>query len=261
MAKKYLIIFVGESNSGGQGLNSSAAAAEKGLQVGINHYNNDTGVIEKLNIGKKSNGGNNRLGHDRLGEEDDLHGWELQLANRVRAATFGADTVYLLKAGQGGSTASEWNQATDPYQVTFKARSDSYKGLVQNLTPIIWLSIGINDSLLSTPNTGQAFRDDVMAAIALWRLSWPGAPILISTVTPTYTAQNTNIRSLQGSVSNSYLVDAATVSPGSDINHWDYAGLKAVTDLFIARTLEAIPVSVPSPISYAMANQKTIYIG
>jgi hypothetical protein len=240
--KKYAIIFVGESNSGGRAENIDALPVELGLQTSVNLLNNETLMIEKLRIGRKIDGGNNLLGHFGFDPDSGWHGWELQLANRARGGAFKDDICYLIKAGQGGSAIAEWQSlAAGSNQDILKKRVQKLQLLVPDITPIIWYSQGINDALLATPTPSRSWIDSTKNSFSNFRLILPNVPILVSEVTPVYTSRNADITTLVSEVPNSYLIPSASVPVTTDINHWPYAGMKSISNLFINKTLELIP--------------------
>src|ERR1044072_1981924 len=102
-----LFIFNGESNSGGLGANSGATSHELSVRSSIQILNNYTLLFEDLHIGV-----NNILQHagfNDSGPNNQNHGWELGLANKVEANAFPQTQAHLVKTGQGGSLINEWN--------------------------------------------------------------------------------------------------------------------------------------------------------
>ena len=156
-----LIVFIGESNSGGYGKNSDASANELTSTTAVKIWDNDNNDgFDDLDIGT-----NNLRGHTGLTGVDDpdlpgsttidqsRHGWELQLSNTAEAGDWGVDTVYLVKCGQGGSKVSEWN-AGGSYMTAATTRINGAIAAIKALgkTPIVyvWMSIGINDDIAGT---------------------------------------------------------------------------------------------------------------
>lgn len=144
-----IIVFFGESNSGGIAANSYATSSElakRKLQI-LN--NTSLTSFDSLDIGS-----NNLTGHCGLQYAASTgHGIELQLANRYDSGAFGSRNVYLVKAGQGGTTIAQWDTGgtytvewTATPRVTFFQRVDSALSIIPG-TPrlfFIW-SQGIND--------------------------------------------------------------------------------------------------------------------
>jgi hypothetical protein len=85
-----LIIFNGESNSGGYAANTPATTAELAPTEAIKILNNVTMKFEALQVGA-----NNLLGHDRLTDYSATHhGLELGLANAARDGRSVASKCY-----------------------------------------------------------------------------------------------------------------------------------------------------------------------
>ena len=107
-----LVVFAGESNSGGLAANSYATSGELSIRTLPIWDNINNDGFDFLDIGT-----NNLLGH--AGNESyssTAHGAELQLANRYDDGDFGDRTVYLCKAGQGGTTIAAWMPVTGQYE-------------------------------------------------------------------------------------------------------------------------------------------------
>jgi len=140
---RFLIIFNGESNSGGLVYDSLLSPSELAPQSQIQILNNTSFHFESLDIGT-----NNNLDHFNM--PVGRHGWEANLANKVLSeSSYYGDSVFLVKTGQGGSMLSEWD-VNGIYFQKFKKRLDTaqYKLRDRNLKKVIFLSIGLNDTTI-----------------------------------------------------------------------------------------------------------------
>jgi Carbohydrate esterase, sialic acid-specific acetylesterase len=228
---RLLIVFNGESNSGGYAPNSSATAQELAPNSLVKILNNNTLLFEDLHIGV-----NNLLGH--AGLSLGTHGWELGLAIEAIAAR-GVE-VYLVKTGQGGSSISDWN-ATGSYFLTAAQRINRAKQLVGQSSLAIWYSQGINDAYYNTMSE-QAWQQATIAYLNRLRaVVGEGALTLLSELTPQWTTKNSGLRTVSANVSNSAVVSAAGASILPDLNHFDYAGMKLIANRLFQYTLNYIP--------------------
>jgi hypothetical protein len=92
-----LIIFTGESNSGGLAPNSALSSSESPPRRSVQILNNATLTIQTMQIGV-----NNLIAHTGL-IDNATHGWENELANAAEAGRFNQQPIFLVKTGQGGS--------------------------------------------------------------------------------------------------------------------------------------------------------------
>lgn len=225
-----LIIFTGESNSGGYALNSQATAPEVAPRSAVQILNNTTLLFEALDIGT-----NNLLGHEGL-SSGPTHGLELMLANRVEAGTFVPAPCYLVKTGQGASTIANWAVggfygSTNCWQ-TFQDRVDEAINLITTATgtpptPYIFYSQGINDAIAGTDvNTWKtatlAHFDKIRAKYGA------NVPIVMTKLTAPYPVYNAAIEDLAGQRSDLFFVETLDATT-RDTNHWDYAGMKLIS--------------------------------
>lgn len=222
-----LIVFTGESNAGGYALNSQALPAELEELPEVQILNNDTLLFEDLHIGV-----NNKLGH--TGHEDSwytTHGWELQLANNVEAGVSFPNPCYLVKTAQGGSAIADWDPAYD-YWTWFQDRVDAAISLVRDATgrePTLYIfySQGINDGIAGTNiNTWKTLT---LAHFDKIRVKYGFVPIVMTKFMNTYSAINTAIDQLVLLRPDLYAVNTSDATL-RDANHWDYAGMKLVSD-------------------------------
>jgi hypothetical protein len=246
-----LIVFAGESNSGGQAANSYATSGELAARNLKILNNTSLSAFDALNIGT-----NNLTGHLGLGYvSTTAHAWELELANQYDAGVFGDRVVYLVKAGQGGTNISQWlpgatysaeSSSVEPY-ATFIDRVSAAIPLVTSLegeAPDVYLfwSQGINDASTGDiptwkSNTQTVFanmRSDLGITLPIYSTQFQGMSGL--------TNINNAIATL--SVSNYHVIDTtgaetAEVMDGAGI-HWGYHGAKTVANNLITALLAAL---------------------
>jgi len=221
-----LIVFTGESNSGGYALNSEATTEELAPRPAVQILNNTSLVFEALDIGT-----NNLIGHTGL-SNGTTHGWELMLANRVEAGTFIPSPCYLVKTGQGASTIAQWDVGdASGYWNTFQTRVDEAIDLLTTLTgsaPSIYLfySQGINDAIAGTSTA--TWKTKTLAHWDKIRAKYGQVPIVATKFMSNYSAYNTAIDEVVAQRQDAYAVVTSDATL-RDANHWDYAGMKLVS--------------------------------
>lgn len=219
-----LIVFSGESNSGGQAFNKDAADTELALRSRVQILNNLTFVFEGLDIGT-----NNNLDHCCYIDTHTQHGWELELANRLYGGTLLKDTIYLVKTGQGGSTISQWDEG-GAYYTRFKQRMDS---AIQKLTRqygknpeiVFFYTQGINDALAATHI--EKWKSATLGHFEKIRTRYGSIPIYIPYFMKGFTEYNTAFDQIASGVSWVKMVSSANAEL-EDAYHWNYAGMKIV---------------------------------
>lgn len=237
-----LFLFWGESNSGGIAPNTSATTGELAVRSQVQIYNSSTSLFESLHIGV-----NNLIGHVGLESHlNDAHGWELELTNRKEAGTLTIrSTVYLLKAGQGGTKIAQWQPGgtytggttIDPY-VTLKNRLTTAKSLIFNATgqqPIIYAfySQGINDAIAATSTV--TWKTQTIDLFIKFRTDFGGSiPIFMTKINQTGNATydpapyNTKMDEIVAGDIYTFTAPHNSATILSDGNHWDYAGMKTI---------------------------------
>ncbi len=226
-----LVLIPGESNAGGEAPNASATTDEllpRHLQI----LHNFRFVFQNLEIGE-----NNNIGH--VGLDNTTHGMELGLANQYDDGDFNGHPVYLVKAGQGGSTIGQWTSA-GAYFDTMRVRVQAAITKVIELTgqvPIVevWCSIGINDRIAGTSTSTfktayKQFITDVRAMISTITGQTHIIPFLFTRFDsmPSNLAYETVFGQIASEVSDCYAVSTLGASILGDGNHWDYSGFKTV---------------------------------
>lgn len=256
-----LIVFLGESNSGGYALNTDPTPAELAPRGKTRIYNPTTGDFEALDIGT-----NNLIGHTGL-PANATHGWELELANQVDSGRFKQDTLYLVKCGQGGSTISQWLPNTTPFyfdtaafRINRAIQIIKDKGYQPQI--FIWYSQGINDAIGAvnidtwTQNTYDFF-DNIRSSIG-------SAPILFTQLTNTASTYSTRIRNVIAKRGNGvYYIPTPQSGVDSlrDANHWSYIGMKEISKRMTRMTVDSIGLDFEYLRRSQWSPQVTSYLG
>lgn len=232
-----LIIFTGESNSGGLAPNSGGTPTELGSRSGVKILNNRSIVFENLNIGAH----NNLIGHAGLEDYDSSsHGWELELANRVASGDM-PNPTYLVKTGQGGSIIGNWGiggiyGGIYPWD-TMMFRVDTSIALIRAATGrrpklFIFYSQGINDMVAST--NVSVWKAATKAHIQKIRDKWgERVPFFMTNFYQGgYTTYNTAIAEICSEMTEVYLIDTNGAN-NDGVYHWLFSGMNLVADRLI----------------------------
>lgn len=238
-----VFLFMGESNSGGIALNSSATSNELASRKEIVIWNNVARSFQNLDIGT-----NNLSAHAGLESYYGLtHGFELELANQIRDS-FGLSYAYLLKAGQGGSTISQWDDG-DPYQITLENRIDSVTTALaargQKPKWVIWCTFGINDAIAGT--SASTWKTAMLNWFTRVRTLCGGGtsiPIVMTRIMRTNSSYQAIDDKIVEIANEQSFVSAASITGATlrDANHWDYAGMKLISSRMAAITLDSFGV-------------------
>lgn len=227
-----LIIFSGESNSGGKALNTDATTNELAVRPKVKILNNSTLLLEDLHIGV-----NNNIGHDNL-INGTTHGWELGLGNIVDSGNL-PNPIYITKTGQGGSGIDQWNPtATVKYYDSLTKRVDSAKKLItainNGVAPNLYLfySQGINDALY-VPNDSANWISKTEAHFANIRARYGSVPIFITYLPPAFNSYNARITQICSEVTECYAIQTSDL-PMQDSYHWNYSAMKTIASRMIA---------------------------
>lgn len=226
-----LVIFNGESNSGGYADNSSALPTELLPRPAVQILDNiGLSSWQDLDIGT-----NNLVDHAGL-SNGPTHGWELGLANSVEAGEWWDSKVYLIKTGQGGSKISDW-VVGGTYWTKFCQRVQAAKTMLQQagLVPTIylWYSLGVNDAIAGTNET--TWLADVKETHKRIRGQLGYVPIIMTKFHPETVGVNFN-DSIDAYAASDPMVMAieCTGVTLKDQNHWDYGGMKTMAGRFVA---------------------------
>lgn len=227
-----LIMFAGESNSGGLGVNALASAGELAAQQYVRIFNPTTRTLQQLDIGT-----NNLIGHSSF-PENATHGWELELANQAFARF--ADTVILVKCGQGGSTISQWVKGTTPmYYDTAISRINKTISLLKaegkQVDMYLWWSQGINDAEASV--SAATWATNTKKVFANFRRDLGSFPIIMTRLIGSgnnYDATLTGtLKNRDDGIFHIYTPQSSVGDSLLDVKHWNYLGLKAVANRFL----------------------------
>lgn len=241
----YLIVFAGESNSGGYALNSDATGGELGARNSIKIWDNiGNASWQTLNIGV-----NNLLGHAGFNSTDQTtrHGWELGLANTTDTGGIKPYPIYLVKTGQGGSTISQWSIGdASGYMATFTSRVNNAKASLDALgikyKIRVFYSQGINDRIAGTTNA--TWKSATITHLSDMRaVLGAGTPIIMTKMMTNNgnDVYNADIASICSTVSNTSFVDPGSATVQGDGNHWTYAGMKSISTSLINTVLTTYP--------------------
>jgi hypothetical protein len=219
-----LLVFFGESNSGGFALNSNATALElsrtKFVQIWDN-TNNDG--FENLDIGT-----NNLIGHTGL-TNGATHGWELQFANKTRGGAFKRQRIYLCKTGQGGSKVADWLNGNGYWQ-TFITRTTGAMQQLPDASIYVCFSLGINDAIAGT--NAATFYTNLTTLCGNIRTQLGSVDILATGIM----RNNSNYEAIDDKITemaaaNSWFKRIDIAGAGlRDSNHWNYEGMKLIAD-------------------------------
>ena len=241
-----VFVITGESNSGGLGSNAQATPAEQKARPSVQIMNLTNGrfTFEPLHLGV-----NNLRAHVGLQKYyDTCHGFENQLANAVETnALPGYKQVYLIKTGHGGSRIAQWGgQAPGGYWDKFLKRTEAGKRqLPANARWVVWLSLGINDSIARTPVT--AWKKKTLAHLKRIKAQLPNVVIVMTQFQSMgYPQINAAIAAIAAEEKDVFVVDSKGAAL-SDKNHWSYKGLKTVTKRMIKVTQDELGLRTTEP--------------
>lgn len=232
-----VIIFVGESNSGGYALNTDLTAGQRAVRSAVKILNNTSLLFESLDIDT-----NNLIGHTGL-TANATHGWENGLATSVEAGEWGFNPVYLIKAGQGGSVISEWG-TTGAYFTTLVTRVNAAYAAIRALgkqpLPFIWYSQGINDAIANT--AAATWKAATKVHLTNLRNVIGFAPV----ITPEFMAGRESYTAALNELANEYpfIFVVSSLSAGlRDVNHWNAAGMALLASRMSATSISKVGTS------------------
>lgn len=231
-----LIVFSGESNSGGRALNSDLNTFEKSAKPYLQILNNQTFLFEDLQIGV-----NNLIDHYGMPAyiTTTEHSWENGLVKKIEDSTI--TDKWLVKTGQGGSTIAQWNDG-GTYWTKFQQRVDAAISIL-NITKdekfVLFYTQGINDALAGTNIT--TWKTATKAHFAKIRAKYGNVPIFIplirmSTV-PNVVNYDNAIIEICSEISDCYYVETSGF-PQQDNYHWNYIGQKNIAELLVNKAKE-----------------------
>lgn len=247
-----LIVIQGESNASGMGLNSQATAQEKSPRNKVKIINNNTLLLESLELGVNNNIKSNL-------PNQTTHGFENGLADEADSGHL-THPVFLVKAAGSGSRIGEWlpdsisaNPVVYGWSQMVLRMDAALKYLNSRHIPYritVWQSIGINDYNAHTTNADfQArmieFREDFRQRYG------KNIPFLTTHFFPSH-PYNAVIDAIVQS-------DPLHISRAIDITgatyrepnvHWDYRGLKLIAKR-MADQMNATPAEKPLALKHA----------
>lgn len=239
-ATNLIFVFTGESNSGGMAPNTNAIPSELAPIPQVRILNNQTFKFEDLNIGT-----NNNIDHWNL-TCCDTHGFELQLANSVKANAFTKNPqVYLVKTGQGLSTLSAWNVG-GTFWTKFLQRINATKTLIP--TPrqwVVWYSLGINDYVSGTPP--GTFKTLTIAHLNKIKSELPGAIIIMTQFQSMGDIYTETLAKIASTEPNVYVVGSTGATLDSSAYHWTYNGYKTMASRMVTITNNTLLSTTPIP--------------
>lgn len=224
-----LIVFTGESNSGGVAVNADATGPELSARASLKIWNNTSDVFQDLDIGT-----NNLISHAGLADNA-THGWELELANLAAAETI-PNPTYLVKAGQGGSVLTDWGTG-GAYYTTLKSRIDSALAAQSFIGIVFFYTHGINDRIAGTA-TGT-FKTRIQTHIANIKADYPGAKFVMckNMTNNGNDIYNTVLQEIDDADADFVTVSVTGAGVQGDGNHWTYGGMKQICDSMVTSML------------------------
>ena len=266
-----LFIFLGESNSGGVAPNSDATAGELAPRAALQIWNKNTAAFEDLEIGV-----NNMIGHVGA-ESSPIHGMELQLAADFEDGRFSSSTGYLVKTAQGGSLITQWDDghASGYWSNAVTQMNAAYDAMETAGVTVsgiyVFISLGINDGLGGGGSVNAAtYKTKMIDLIARLRTNLGATtPVCLTKFEnmafggyPTYC---TALDEIDAADAYSAAVTSAGTTLLGDQNHWDYLGMKLMTERMLDAAFaikgaaqSTAPSIAPASGSYASAQTITI---
>lgn len=229
-----MIVFNGESNSGGYADNADATGTELAARTGTFILNNTSLEFENLDVGT-----NNLIDHAGL-TDNASHSWEIGIANAAAAGDF-YHPVYLVKTGQGGSISGDWTSVS-AYGTTAVSRIDAaIAELGTSGTPkfALFHSQGIN-------NAGGGWNRALwVTQTKTWfnylRTTYGSFPIIMMKFWPitgrSIADLNDAVDEVCGDLSDCFSIDCSSFTDLRDALHLDYIGQKAAAALYIDKLI------------------------
>jgi len=231
-----VIVSLGESNSGGQGLVSALPAPLAASTSRVQILIHSTGLFADLDLGT-----NNNQGHTGL--DASYHAWEAGLTTYLDNNPEQPEPFYLVQCGQGGSLTSQWSNGSfywNTAQARINQAKDRFAALGIVPTWEIWFTLGINDFIDGSPPSVATYKTRCTTLLAevrtmigngtATRIRSPEFMAPIKTSYPTYT---TGHEELAGEIANMQIVDT-TGLPLDDDFHWSSAGQVSLGQLMAA---------------------------
>lgn len=240
-----VILIFGESNAEGDGLNSFAAAGEVDVDPKVQMLQ-PNGQFESLDIGTNN-----------LGITSAVHGFELELQNQI-AGYFNNRTVYTIKAAKAGTKISQWAVGTSNFDTIITRITNGLARLNEmGKIPVVcgFYSQGINDGYAPTPTDPTVWKNATLDYFEIIRQKVGNKfPILMTqligdrTTNPGITAIDGKIIEIAADKNNNiYRIPTPQTVIGSSATdsiktgdiHWEYLGLKAITQRMVKVMLDS----------------------
>lgn len=233
-----VILMIGESNSGGQSLNSDLSVSELSLHSEVQILSYYTNIFEDLDIGANNQQGHYYASGSDLNFADSLrsatqHGWENVLTDDNDFNSYGLSKIHIVKAGQGGSRIEMW-EAGDTASLIAENKIQLATSLLAAAGKepkwYVWMSFGINDAIAGTNTTN--FKDSTVTWIERLR-GYMGqtAPVFMTSISDmgsgTYTAYETQINTIASNDDNIWVVPTTGLDK-DDSNHWSADGMRTI---------------------------------
>lgn len=219
-----LFIFMGESNSNGEALNTDATVEELAPTSAVRIGNIYNYTFADLDIGTNN-----------VGDFSTTHGWELQLANLVRNSQFSVSQVHLVKTGYGGTRIVDWIGTA--HYTELSARINGALSIEPAFTPIGFLTIGINDALNGDGTADATYKSQMIQFITDVRADFGATiPFIITKLPTAYNRYDNEIEQICSELPYCWFVEVSDLTM-EDLYHWNYSGMKTIADRMITALL------------------------
>lgn len=236
MSIKPLVIFLGECNACGFVSTRYLTTEEHRIHPEVKIFNNNTEVVEDLDINN-----NNYIGTATL-EDYRNFGWEVFLPNQVVAGRWQPYAVdvghplYVLKAAEGGIKSNSYLKNQEFYYLRFLNRYKKTIEQIGEVKPVIWLSHGANELELEEV---AAYKGNIYEFFDRIRTDLPDVPIVM-TKQPLYSIA---LDPIVEEIAEEYpLVSCIDVTYPNicrfDAQHWNRAGMEYIAEQFRIETLK-----------------------
>lgn len=255
-----LILIFGESNAGGSADNDDLTAAELAPRPAVQILDNTSLVFADLDIGT-----NNLIDHDGF-TDNATHGMENGLANTIGAGRWTSTSVYLVKAGQGGTTTADWLSPGNTNWSRLVTRVNAAKSILDggsiSYVPLVICTHGLNDIASSVPTaTTKANLSQLISDVR--GLLGATTPVVITRLpSGVGAALNVAIDEIAADDSDTTTLDGSDLDL-LDANHWNAMGFRRIMerltdDRFGAAGTLSPPSMSPPPGTYGSAQSVSL---
>jgi hypothetical protein len=235
-----LLVFIGESNSGGYAENDSATSDELSenalVQIWDNKvYTSPTTGTAFLNLKISNPNSNNLIGHNGFEAYVGVtHGWELELGNKAKTDYFNRN-IYLVKCGQGGSKVTNWVDEVD-YNLKMVQRATGTRHYLDSLkvpyTIHVCFSFGINDAIAYTDST--VFYTKTIQFLTNIRANFGDVQIYWTHIFTRYAIYDRQFTRISNIYPWFHPIVTAGLPVRVDGNHWTYYSMKKIADIMFS---------------------------